>query len=61
MYDSSELFYDVFKISNLESYSFFNSEMFPSWLVMAHNPAHDLFSIGNFLCRVRNVDRCDTS
>ena len=21
-------------------------------LVMAHNPAHDLFSIGNFLCRV---------
>ena len=26
---------------------------------MAHNPAHDLFSIGNFLCRVRVVDCCD--
>ena len=28
-------------------------------LVMVHNPAHDLFSIGNFLCRVRVVDCCD--
>ena len=28
-------------------------------IVMVHNPAHDLFSIGNFLCRVRVVDCCD--
>ena len=28
-------------------------------LVMVHNPAHDLFSIGHFLCRVRVVDCCD--
>ena len=28
-------------------------------LVMVHNPAHDLFSIGYFLCRVRVVDCCD--
>ena len=28
-------------------------------LVMVHNPAHDLFSIGSFLCRVRVVDCCD--
>ena len=26
---------------------------------MVHNPAHELFSIGNFLCRVRVVDCCD--
>ena len=26
---------------------------------MVHNPAHDLFSIGHFLCRVRVVDCCD--
>ena len=24
-------------------------------LVMVHNPAHDLFSFGNFLCRVRVI------
>ena len=29
------------------------------FIVMVHNPAHDLFSIGNFLCRVRVVDCCD--
>ena len=28
-------------------------------VVMVHNPAHDLFSIGHFLCRVRVVDCCD--
>ena len=28
-------------------------------LVMVHNPAYDLFSIGHFLCRVRVVDCCD--
>ena len=29
---------------------------FADWtLVMAHNPAHDLFSIGNFLCRVTPI------
>ena len=28
-------------------------------LVMVHNPAHDLFSIAHFLCRVRVVDCCD--
>ena len=28
-------------------------------LVMVHNPAHDLFSVGHFLCRVRVVDCCD--
>ena len=28
-------------------------------LVMVHNPAHDLFSIGHFLCRVRVVGCCD--
>ena len=28
---------------------------------MVHNPAHDLFSIGHFLCRVRVVDCCDLS
>ena len=28
-------------------------------LVMVHNPAHDLFSTGHFLCRVRVVDCCD--
>ena len=28
-------------------------------IVMVHNPAHDLFSIGNFLCRARVVDCCD--
>ena len=26
---------------------------------MVHNPAHDLFSIGNFMCRTRVVDCCD--
>ena len=26
---------------------------------MVHSPAHDLFSIGHFLCRVRVVDCCD--
>ena len=30
-------------------------------LVMTHNPAHDLFSIGNFLCLVWVVGFCDTS
>ena len=30
-------------------------------VVMIHNPAHDLFSIGNPLCRVRVVGRSDTS
>ena len=30
-----------------------------STVVMVHNPAHDLFSIGHFLCRVRVVDCCD--
>ena len=29
------------------------------WVVMVHNPAHDLSSIGHFLCRVRVVDCCD--
>ena len=29
------------------------------WIVMVHNPAHDLFSIGIFLCRVRVVDCWD--
>ena len=28
-------------------------------LVMVRNPAHDMFSIGHFLCRVRVVDCCD--
>ena len=27
--------------------------------VMVHNPAHDLFSNGHFLCRVSVVDCCD--
>ena len=26
---------------------------------MVHNPVHDLFSIGHFLCRVGVVDCCD--
>ena len=28
-------------------------------LVMGHNPAHDLFSIGHFLCHVRVVGCCN--
>ena len=44
--DTSRYLDDIFTIDNL---------------VMVHNPAHDLFSIGNFLCRVRVVDRSDTS
>ena len=32
----------------------------PEWrVVMVHNPAHDLFSIGHYLCCVRVVDCCD--
>ena len=33
--------------------------VFRAQVVMVHNPAHDLFSIGHFLCRVRVVDCCD--
>ena len=29
------------------------------YIVMVYNPAHDLFSIGHFLCHVRVVDCCD--